>query len=124
LQYRAYAAEQDDIHQSWPADQQSQSIGHRSEIRADIDRICQKEQRDDALEQPVGIVLTKIASEPFAGNSSYSRADLLNRNHQRVGEEHGPRNREAELGTGLAIGAYAARVIVGCSGDDPGSDQA
>src|SRR5262249_35403598 len=78
----------------------------------------------DALEQPVGIVLTKIAGEPFAGNSSDSCADLLNRNHQRIGEEHGPRDREPELGAGLAIGAYAARVIVGRSGDDPGSDQA
>jgi len=69
-------------------------------------------------------MLTKIAGEPFAGDSSYSCTDLLNRNHQRilksmVHEIAKPNWAPAWLYVPIPLG-----VIVGCSGDEPGSDQA
>jgi hypothetical protein len=66
-------------------------------------------------------MLAKIARDTLARNSTDPGADLLNRDHQRIAEEHGPRDREAELRAGLAIRADPARIVVGCSGDEPGS---
>ena len=100
-----------------------QSVGHCTEIRADIDRICHEEERDDYLQQPFGIVPAKVAGDAFTGDATDPGADLLYRDHQRVAEQHGPRNRKAELGACLTIGTDTAGVVVGGPGDEPRSEQ-
>src|SRR5262249_54013913 len=50
--------------------------------------------------------------------------DLLDRRDQRVGEQHDPRDREAELRAGLAIGRDPAGVVVGRSRDEPRAEHA
>ena len=67
-------------------------------------------------------MLAKIAGDPLAGDATDPGADLLNCDHQWIAEQHGPRDRKAELRAGLAIGANAAGVVVRCSGDEPGSE--
>src|SRR5260370_19042376 len=62
-------------------------------------------------------MLPQITRDAFAGDSANSGADLLNRHHQGIAEQHRPRDREAELGAGLAIGRNAAGVVVGCACD-------
>ena len=42
----------------------------------------------------------------------------LDRDHQRPGQHHRPKQAEAELGAGLRIGRDAARIVVGGAGDE------
>jgi hypothetical protein len=51
-------------------------------------------------------------------------SSLLDRHHQRVAEQHGPRDGETELGAGLAVGRDPAGVIVGGAGDEARAEQA
>jgi len=114
----------DHVDQSRSADQQSERAGHRAEVGADVDRVGDEKKRNDPLQQPVGIVLAQIAGDPFPRRTADPGADLLDRRDQRVGEQHDPRDREAELGAGLAIGRDSAGVIVGRSRDEPRAEHA
>jgi len=57
LQDRAERAEGDDVNQDRPSDQQSERVCHGTEIGADIDRVGGEKQRNDHLQQPIGIML-------------------------------------------------------------------
>jgi len=63
-------------------------------------------------------VLAQIAGDAFARRAADPGADLLDRCDQRVGEQHDPRDRETELGTGLAVGRDSTGVVVGGTGDE------
>ena len=111
-QDRAQRAERDHVEQGRSADQQSQRVGHCTEVGPDVDRVGDEKQRDDPLQQPIGIVLAQIAGDAFARRAADPGADLLDRCDQRVGEQHDPRDREPELGAGLAVGRDSAGVVV------------
>ena len=118
LEGGAEDAEEDDIKQVRAADQEGERIAHGAEVGADIDRVGDQEKGDDALQQPGRIVLANIAGDAMSGRAADAGADLLNRAHQRIGEEHCPGDRVAELTTRLRIGGYAAGIVIGCPGDE------
>src|SRR3954452_1212579 len=55
----------------------------------------------------------QVTDDPASRGPPDPRADLLDRRHQREGEQHGPADAEAELSSGLAISADAGRIVVG-----------
>jgi hypothetical protein len=59
----------------------------------------------------------------MAGDPAHARGDFLDRRHQRKREQHGPADAEAELRAGLAIGADAGGIVVGCAGDQTGTER-
>src|SRR5580658_7463154 len=67
-------------------------------------------------------MLAEVGGDALAGNAADPCADLLDRHHQRPGEQHDPARRIAELGSGLRIGGDAAGVVVGRAGDQPRSE--
>jgi hypothetical protein len=69
------------------------------------------------LQQPARIMPREIAGDSMAGRSPDARTDLLNSDHQGIGEEHGPADAIAELRAGLAVGPDARRIVIGRSGD-------
>src|SRR5882757_9016582 len=58
-----------------------------------------------------------IAGYAVAGDAADARRDLLDRRHQRKGQQHGPADAVTELRTGLAVGADPRRIVVGRAGD-------
>ena len=61
----------------------------------------------------------KLPAMPWPVTRPIPRADLLDRRHQRAGEQHDPAHRVAELRAGLRIGGDAAGIVVGGAGDQP-----
>ena len=78
---------------------------------------------DDDPQQPARIMLADIAGDALAGDPADAGADLLDRRHQRPGEQHDPGHAVAELRADLRIGGDAARIVVGCAGDQPGPEK-
>jgi hypothetical protein len=99
------------------ADQEFRRIRHRAEIGSDIDRIRDEQQGYDHSQQPSRIMTAQISCDAMARRASDARADLLDRCHQRVGQQHGPADLEAELRPGLAIGADSGGIVVGSARD-------
>src|ERR1700739_4755287 len=58
-----------------------------------------------------------IACDYYTTHAPDSRADLLNRRHQREGKEHRPEHAVAELRTHLRIRRNSARIVVRSSGN-------
>ena len=54
----------------------------------------------------------EVVGEAGAGNPADVRADQLDSRHQRIGQDHGPQQAEAEPAAGLGIGRDAAGVVV------------
>ena len=63
----------------------------------------------------------EIVCDAVACHAADPRADSLNDGHQRKAEQHGPSEAITELGADLTVGSDAARVVVGCTGYQPGS---
>jgi hypothetical protein len=59
-----------------------------------------------------------ISGDAPAGSSPDLCTDLLDGSHQRITEKHDPGDGKTELRTSLAVGGYAARVIIGCARDE------
>src|SRR5665213_232353 len=62
-----------------------------------------------------------IPRDSAAGDSTNSRADFLDRAHQRQREEHRPKQAVAILGAGLRVRGDATGIIVRCAGDEAGA---
>ena len=67
-------------------------------------------------------MVADVARDAVAGDAADARADDLDADHQRRGQEHAPQHAEAELRAGLRVGGDAARVVVGRAGDEPGAE--
>jgi hypothetical protein len=106
------------------ADQEFRRIRHRAEIGSDIDRIRDEQQGYDHSQQPSRIMTAQISCDAMARRASDARADLLDRCHQRVSQQHGPADVEAELRPGLAIGADSGGIVVGSARDQPWPEHA
>jgi hypothetical protein len=105
-----------------PADEQLQRITHRSQVCTEIDRVREKQERNDNFEQPVRVVPADIAGKPAAGYAADPSADLLDRHHQRIGEQHSPANAKPKLRAGLAVCPYTRRIVIRGSGDQTGAE--
>ena len=62
-----------------------------------------------------------VAGETAPRSAPDARADFLHRRHQRIGDDHRPKQTEAIERTGLRICGNAAGVIVRSAGDQPGA---
>jgi hypothetical protein len=54
----------------------------------------------------------EIAGDAMSRGAAEAGADLLDRHHQRIGQQHGPADAEAELRAGLAVGPDAGWIVV------------
>ena len=113
-----------DVEETGPSDEKLARVRHGAEVGADIDRVGDEQQRHDDLQQPVRIVPAEIAGDAMPRGAAEAGADLLDRHHQRIGQQHGPADAEAELRTGLAVGADAGRIVVRRAGDQPWPENA
>jgi len=67
-------------------------------------------------------VSPQVLRDAASGGRANLRADRLDRGQQRVAEQHCPGQAIAELRADLAIGADAARIVVGRAGDETGTE--
>ena len=67
-------------------------------------------------------MLADIAGDPLAGRSADTGADFLDRHHQREGEHHRPRDREAKLRASLTVCADTRGIVIRGTRDDAGTD--
>jgi len=72
--------------------QKARSLRHGAEVCADVERICDQAQQHDALQQPVLVVLAEVSGDTLSGDSSDTRADVMDDDHEGVGEQHRPGN--------------------------------
>ena len=64
----------------------------------------------------------QVAGDARARDAADLSRNLLDRHHQRETEDERPRQTIAEFGADLAMGAYAARVVVRGTGDKSRSE--
>jgi hypothetical protein len=57
LEHHAQNTREHDIQEMRPPNQQAQGIAHRSEIGANVNRVRDKEETDDGVQQPSGIMI-------------------------------------------------------------------
>ena len=64
-----------------PPNQQAQGIAHRSEIGSNVNRVRDKEEADDGVQQPSGIMTANVTGNSAPGRTPNPAADLLNGRH-------------------------------------------
>ena len=121
LQQQAGDAEDHAVDVRGSSHDEMQRIAHRGDVGRDVDRIGDDQQADDGIEHAARELSSDVGSEPMARHAADTGAHELDAHHQRIGEDDRPEGEEAELGTGLGIGGDAGRIVVGCSGDEPGA---
>ena len=87
--------EHGDVQETGASDEELARVRHCAEVGADIDRVGDEQQRHDDLQQPVRIVPAEIAGDAMPRGAAEAGADLLDRHHQRIGQQHGPADAEA-----------------------------
>src|SRR5262249_12075950 len=70
------------------------------------------------MQQPAGVMRANGAGDAVTRGAADAGAGLLDGDHQRIAEQHGPADGEPERGARLRIGADAARVVVRRPGDE------
>ena len=66
---------------------------------------------------------TDIAGDSMPGNPADARADLLNRRHQWIAEQHDPRHAVSELSANLGVGGDATGIVVGGASDQSRAEE-
>ncbi len=122
LQAERQDAEEHDVKMRLPADQQLQRGRHRTEVGGEIDGVGDQQQADHDMEQPRRIEIADIRRQAVPGDPADARADDLDPDHQRQREEHRPQHAVAELRSRLGIAGNAARIVVGGTGDQAGTE--
>src|SRR3954453_20264684 len=69
-------------------------------------------------------MLAEVAGNAMPRGAAEAGADLLDRHHQRIGQQHCPADAEAELRAGLAVGADARGIVVRRASDEPWPEDA
>lgn len=103
------------------ASNQLGGVAHRGKVGADIDRIGDEQEPDQHHHDPSRHDLAQVPGEPVSRHAADPRADQLHRAHQRIGQHHRPQQHRAERRAGLRICGDTARIVVGRSGDQPGT---
>jgi len=110
-------AEQQHVDDAGTADQELGGVRHGAEIGGDVDGVGDEQQRDDDIQKRCRIVPADIAGDAAPGDAADPRGNLLDRDHQRKCQQHGPADAVTELRAGLAVGADAGGIVVGGAGD-------
>jgi len=113
LQSQRHERERQDIQTRRASDQQLQGCGHRAEIRRDVDRVGDQQERDDCVEQRPRIMLPDVGGKALPRDTSDARAHDLDADHERQREQHRPQHAVPELRARLRIGGNAARIVRG-----------
>ena len=121
LKCHADGREQQNIENLRTAKYQSRGVGHRAEVRSDIDGISNQQHCDDCCKQPRRTVLPQVACDTASSSAPHAGAHDLNRRHQRISEEHGPSQRVPELRAGLRVRRDPAGVVVRSTRDQAGT---
>jgi hypothetical protein len=66
----------------------------------------------------MSMMLPDVSGNALPGRAPDLHADLLDRHHQRIAEQHGPWDRESELGSCLTVSRYSTRIVIGCAGNE------
>ena len=86
------------------------------EVGGDVEAVghdeSDEEHGEDRSTGPVESLDGQLA-EPCAGRKCRAVTDLLDRGHQRQGQQGGPQERQAVLGTGLGVGGDPGGIVVG-----------
>jgi len=90
LQDRAQCSEEDDVEEVRPLDQERERVTHGPQIGSNVDGVRNQQQTDDAVKEPARVVLPDVSGNALPGRAPDLRADLLDRHHQRIAEQHGP----------------------------------
>ncbi len=118
LEQHRHQPEGGHIEERGAADQQLQPRPHRAEIGAEVDDVGDHHQQHDAGAQAGRVMMLEIAGDAAPGHPADPRADLLDRAHQRPGEEHHPGKAEAELRADLRVSGDAAGIVVRRASDE------
>src|SRR5271170_1649379 len=105
-----------------PAQQQAQRIAHGRNVGRQVESIGGHQQPDYQIQERSRVGHLDIGGQPAAGNAAEAGTDHLDSYHQRVGHHHGPQQTIAELRAGLRISGNAARIIIGRTGNETGSE--
>ena len=92
-------------------DDDPRRVRDRAEIGADVDDVGNHDECDRRIEHPARVVLLEDPGEPAASDLTETCADVLNRGHEREGQECRPKDGEAERCARHRIRADAARII-------------
>jgi hypothetical protein len=118
LQHHAENAAERDIQEVWTANQQAHRITHRSEISANVDRVRDKEETDDSIQQGSRVMTADVTRDPAPSRAPDPATDLLNSSHQWIAKQHRPGNAEAELGAHLGVSGDAAGIVIRCTANE------
>ena len=105
-----------------PADDQRERLRHCGDVGGDVESVGGNQQRHESQHEPARRKLHHVGGQPLAGDPADLRADELNRDHERRGQEDRPQQSVAELRAGLRIGGDARRIVVGRAGDQAGTE--
>ncbi len=107
----------DGIEDEGCGDRQPGGLGHRADIRADVDGVGDDEQEYEPDQHLPGITVLDRAREAGAGHRADPGAGFLDRDQQGDLVERGPELAVSELRARLGIGGDAGRIVVGGAGD-------
>jgi hypothetical protein len=124
LEHQAEQAEGHRVDVGRSAHQQAQRLRHGRDVRGQVERVGQQQQADHGQQHPARETRPDVGGQAPPGDVSDARADDLDRDHERQGEDHRPQHGEAELRAGLGVGGDATGIVVGGTGDQAGPELA
>ncbi len=96
---------------------QLQSFAHGGDVGRDVDGVGYDEQRNDNQQNPARKQTADVRGETFTRDAADARADNLDADHQRKGDQRRPQHVQPELRPGLRVGGDAAWIVVRGAGD-------
>src|SRR5262249_23624526 len=121
LQYNDGHSNWNDQRAYWYRNQHIDGGRNRADVGSCINSVRDYEAAHCPVEQFAGIVTAQHARQSHAADHSHFCADVLDGRHQRKGDNRRPKNTKAKRGTGDSVRSDPRRVVVGCSGNQSGS---
>src|SRR5580704_19166908 len=90
LEKQRREAERESVRSEGPSEDQLRRGAHRGYVCAEIENVGDAEQEDNSVEQRLRIISADVVGDALAGDTSETRADFLDRGHQRKRKQHGP----------------------------------
>lgn len=117
-------AEYHHIELLWSGQEKVDRRPHRRKVRRDIDHVGDRKERDGAIKQPDRVAGSNVRRQPLPGDAPDTCTHQLDRRHERVGQQQGPEQIEAELGARLRIGSDAGWIVISRPGRQPRTEAA
>ena len=124
LEQHAKQAEAERVGDNFAAQEHLHDGAHRAQVGAEIDDVGEEQERDRRPQERLGVVPPEVGGDTSSCDGTDLRRDVLDDGHERQAEQQAPRQAIAELSANLAVGADAAWIVVGRSGDEPGPSRA